>query len=125
VEVIGPVLKETDFPMEKWPQVKEMILGHVYYQPALESLQAKAFRDADILDFLGAIGAARIFAITQEPGEVNPTLNNPFAILNKFVVSMAGKCSLKTSQDEALKREKELKLILESIAKQSFDGKAL
>ena len=55
-ELAEPLLRQWGFPMEKWPLVKELILGHNYYAPAPAGRAALAFRDADILDFLRSIG---------------------------------------------------------------------
>ena len=125
VELIEPLLKEWKFPMEKFDQVKEMILGHTYYGEKPKSLQAQAFRDADILDFLGTIGVARILAIAQEPGRSDGTLSPPVSILKSFSKSMADKCSLQACAKIAEPRKAELDQFLQSLDLQSFSGKAL
>jgi len=51
-QVIEPLLPAWGFPIQKWSQVKEMILGHTYYGPAPASREALAFRDADYSRFL-------------------------------------------------------------------------
>lgn len=125
VELIEPLLQKWGFPMQKFTQVKEMILGHTYYGPKPESQPALAFRDADILDFLGAIGIARILAITQEPGRTDGTLTPVVNILKSFAKSLPGKCSLKACVTIAEPRKKELDQFLLNLDEQSFSGKAL
>lgn len=124
-QVIEPVLASAGFPMEKWPEVKEMIIGHVYYKPAQGSFATRAFRDADILDFLGTIGAARIFAITQEPGSQDKSLSATMKILQNFVNTLPAKCSLKACHKIANKRQLELLTILKNLDYQSLRGTAL
>lgn len=125
VELIEPLLQKWGFPMKKFMQVKEMILGHTYYGPKPESQSAQAFRDADILDFLGAIGIARILAITQDPDRTDGTLAPTVNILKSFTKALPGQCSLKACQVIAEPRKKELDQFLLNLDAQSFGGKAL
>ncbi|MES2801218.1 MAG: HD domain-containing protein [Bdellovibrionota bacterium] len=124
VQIIEPLLTQWGFPMEKFAQVKEMILGHTYYGPKPESQQAQAFRDADIIDFLGAIGVARIIAITQE-GRMDGNLTSTVNILKNFTKTLPEKCSLQACKVMAEPRKKELDLFLLNLDTQSFGGKAL
>lgn len=125
VELIEPLLTKWGFPMQKFAQVKEMILGHTYYGPKPESQQAQAFRDSDILDFLGAIGVARILAITQEPGRTDGTLTPTVNILKSFTKALPDKCSLQACKVMAEPRKKELDQFLLNLDTQSFGGTAL
>ncbi len=125
VALIEPLLKEWNFPMDKFEQVKEMILGHNYYGEKPKSIQAQAFRDADLLDFLGTIGVARILAITLEPGRTDATLNPPVNILKSFLKALPSKCSLNACSPIADTRKNELEQFLKNLDLQSFGGKAL
>lgn len=124
VEVAEPLLAQWGFPAEKWPAVKEMILGHTYYEAAPTAPAAQAFRDADIVDFLGAIGAARILAVTQEGGK-NGSLSSATDILTDFANTMPQKCSLLTCKEIAAERKLELQNFIEALIHESMDGKAL
>jgi len=123
-QVIEPLLPEWGFPMQKWSQVKEMILGHTYYGPAPTSREALAFRDADILDFLGSVGVARMLAVTEEAG-FDGTLKTTVDTLKGFAKTMAAKCSLRTCQELAKPREEELNRFLRDLDGETFSGKAL
>jgi uncharacterized protein len=125
VEVVEPLLPKWGFPMTKWPQVKEMILGHVYYGPAPSSLPAQAFRDADVIDFLGSMGVARILAITTEAGHASPVLKPLVDTLKSFANSMPGKCSLKACAEMAAPRKIEMQRFLNELDAESFSGLAL
>lgn len=124
VQIIEPLLSKWGFPMDKFVHVKEMILGHTYYGPKPGSQQAQAFRDADIIDFLGAIGAARIIAITQE-GRMDGNLTSTVNILKNFTKALPEKCSLQACKAMAEPRKKELDQFLLNLDTQSFGGKAL
>jgi uncharacterized protein len=65
LELVDPILAEAGFPQEKVALVRTIISHHMYFSdPAGQPAEAVLFRDADTLDFLGAIGVTRIFALT-------------------------------------------------------------
>jgi len=122
VQVIEPLLPQWRFPMEKWPAVKDMILGHTYYGPLPSLAISKAFRDADILDFLGNIGTARILAITQDPIMGKPTLQPMLDTLTDFTQSMPPKCSYSTCRSMAGPRVVEMLAFLKGLSLESING---
>jgi uncharacterized protein len=62
--VVDTVLKGTGFPMEKIDAVRAAIRTHMYYRdPA--AAEALYLHDADALDWLGAVGIARIMALVD------------------------------------------------------------
>lgn len=122
-ELSDAILQPTGFPMEKLPQVKEMILGHTYYGPVPQSKAAFLFRDADILDFLGTIGIARILAITEE--SKNPALASTVGLINSFITDLPPKISSPMAQNLAKKRTLEMKSFIQSLGLYTYGGKAL
>jgi uncharacterized protein len=125
VEVIEPLLPGWGFPMSKWPQVKEMILGHTYYGPKPISKAALAFRDADVLDFLGAIGVARILAVTEEAGFSDGTLKPTVGTLKDFAQTMKAKCSLAWCTQLAGPKQEKLEKFLSDLSAETFNQSAL
>ena len=65
VELAEPFLTDAGFPMTKFPAVRAAILGHMYDKEP-EGPEAIVLHDADALDFLGALGAARLLAATGD-----------------------------------------------------------
>lgn len=63
VEVVEQLLTMVGFPMEKLDLVKCIIGGHMYYSDPGDCPEAVVFHDADTLDFMGAIGIARLLSI--------------------------------------------------------------
>ncbi len=122
-QVVEPLLPTWGFPMEKWPAVKDMILGHIYYGVAPASLQSQAFRDADIVDFLGVIGAARIFAVAEEEKGTDTTLKPSVQLLRNFVKTMPGLCSLSACKPLAAERAQELTRLLDRLDVETYSGK--
>jgi len=64
----GPILQRAGFPMQKLAAVQAAERGHMYYSDAGTQPEAIVLHDADSLDFLGDIGAARLIALTGEHG---------------------------------------------------------
>jgi uncharacterized protein len=63
VQVVGDILAATDYPPEKIPLVKDIILGHTFQARPTSPLEAVLFHDADILDFIGYIGVTRLLSL--------------------------------------------------------------
>ena len=66
-DIVDTVLKGTGFPMAKIDAVRGAIRTHMYYrEPA--GPEALYLHDADALDWLGAIGVARVIALVDPNG---------------------------------------------------------
>jgi uncharacterized protein len=50
--------------MEKWPAVREAIIGHMHDKTPGKGNEAIALHDADTVDFLGSVGVARRLSVT-------------------------------------------------------------
>jgi len=66
-EKLELVLGGTDFPKAKLEAVREACRGHMFGQDA-KSPEARYLHDADALDWLGAIGVARLIALVDPKG---------------------------------------------------------
>jgi HD superfamily phosphodiesterase len=66
-DLIGTILKGTGFPMTKVDAVRGAIRTHMYYRDPIGP-EALYLHDADALDWLGAIGVARIFGLVDPQG---------------------------------------------------------
>src|SRR5271169_5175532 len=65
--VVDTVLKGTGFPMAKIDGVRAAIRTHMYYRDP-QAPEALYLHDADALDWLGAIGVARVMALVDPNG---------------------------------------------------------
>jgi uncharacterized protein len=65
--VVDTILKGTGFPMAKIDGVRAAIRTHMYYRDP-QGPEALYLHDADALDWLGAIGVARIIALVDPNG---------------------------------------------------------
>ncbi|HME41046.1 MAG TPA: HD domain-containing protein [Steroidobacteraceae bacterium] len=65
--IVDTILKGTGFPMAKIDAVRAAIRTHMYYRDPVGP-EALYLHDADALDWLGAIGVARIMALVDPNG---------------------------------------------------------
>jgi HD superfamily phosphodiesterase len=65
--VVDTVLADTGFPMEKVEAVRGAIRTHMFDRDPVGP-EAKYLHDADALDWLGAVGVARILALVDPNG---------------------------------------------------------
>lgn len=126
VEVVGDLLKGTGFPMDKLPAVQSAIRTHMFSRDPVGS-EAIYLHDADALDWLGAIGVARLTA-TVDPTGASGGAPNGAAVVQALranldavpsrVISKAGKALVP-------ERSAFLKQYLEVLASETDDFKAL
>jgi HD superfamily phosphodiesterase len=122
-DIVGTILKGTGFPMAKLDAVRAAIRTHMYYRDPVLA-EAIYLHDADALDWLGAIGVARIMALV-EPNGGDP--NGPKAVkmleenLSKVpsrIVSPAGRAMMP-------QRKSELEQFLKDLRRESDNLRTL
>jgi uncharacterized protein len=96
---IDIVLKGTNFPTDKLEAVRGAIRTHMYYRMPVGP-EATYLHDADALDWLGAIGIARVLALADPHGQ-SPTVPDEVALIEKnmkvvpqHIVSSAGRSQI-------------------------------
>ncbi len=114
------ILRAAGFPMEKFPHVAAAMRGHMYYSDPGTVPEAIVLHDADSLDFLGAIGEARIISLTGANGE---STAKEVATLRTFVKEIPPKLITKTAQRMGAERVAELQSFLDAWQRETFDGK--
>src|SRR6516225_1569730 len=94
--VVDTILKGTGFPSAKIDAVRNAIRTHMFNRTPVGP-EALYLHDADALDWLGAIGVARIFGLVDPHGgsptgpEAVPELESNLAKVPPRVLSPAGK----------------------------------
>jgi hypothetical protein len=102
---VEPVLKDAGFPMAKLEAVQGAIRTHMFDRDPVGP-EALYLHDADALDWLGAIGAARIFGLVDPNGakpqgpDVVPMLESNLAKVPARVLSPAGRAVVGRYKDE-------------------------
>lgn len=121
-QVVESILGPAGFPMEKLEAVKQAILTHSYYEKAKpQTPEAVLLHDADTLDFMGAIGVARLLAVAgKEKGLDDPKTS--VALLTKFAKDLRGKIYGGIfSQKLAEERTQEMKVFLKAVEVETFE----
>jgi uncharacterized protein len=94
--IVESILKNTGFPMKKLDAVRGAIRTHMFDRNPVGP-EALYLHDADALDWLGAVGVARVFGLVDPKGgnptgpEVVPMLESNLAKVPPRVLSPAGK----------------------------------
>lgn len=118
----GAILRAAGFPMEKLPAVQAAERGHMYYSDPGALPEAIVLHDADSLDFLGEIGAARMLSLTGEKAE---GFARAVKALRSFVHDIPPRLVTKTAQRIGAQRAAALEAFLDQLTAQTFGGQAL
>jgi uncharacterized protein len=116
------MLQGTGFPMQKLAAVQAAESGHMFYSDAGNDPNAIVLHDADSLDFLGDIGAARLIALT---GEKAPSFAPAVRTLRGFLKSIPPRLITRTARRIGALRAAELESLLDKLQAESFDGNAM
>ena len=114
-EIVDTILKNTGFPMKKIDAVRGAIRTHMYDRTPVGP-EALYLHDADALDWLGAIGVARIFGLVDPKGgnptgpEVVPMLESNLTKVPARVLSPAGKARVPERQEQLASFLRQLRL---------------
>lgn len=112
-----PVLRAAGFPMRKFPSVQAAMRGHMYYSNPGTQPEAIVLHDADSLDFLGAIGAARMLALA---GPRSPSFEPEIRTLQGFVRSIPPRLITKTAKRIGAVRAAQLSRFIDDVQAESF-----
>ena len=124
IQLVDSVLRDAGFPMQKAALVKEIIDHHQYYRPADTLAVAKLLRDADILDFLGAIDVARILSLTTRE-KFAPDLPHAVEAIRQNMLQMPGLLQTAAAKREGERRVAEMRRYLDDLASETDSLKTL
>lgn len=106
------ILQRAGFPMEKLPAVQAAERGHMYYSDPGTQTEAILLHDADSLDFLGDMGAARMISLTGENAE---SFDGAIKSLRKFVHDIPPRLITATARKMGAARAAELQRFLDAL----------
>jgi uncharacterized protein len=124
IQVVDTVLREAGFPMEKSALVKEIIDHHQYYRPPDTVAVAILFRDADILDFMGAIDVARIVSLTGRE-KFTPDLPHAIDVVRQQLHDMPGRLQTAAAKQEGERRAAEMRQFLDALTQETDSLRSL
>lgn len=110
------VLQQDGFPMQKFAAVQAAERTHMYYRNPGSAPASIVLHDADSLDFLGDIGAARLIALT---GEKAPSFSPAVKQLRQLLQAIPPRLVTKAARAIGAQRAAELNAFLRSLQKES------
>lgn len=121
--VVDTVLQGTGFPMEKIDAVREAIRTHMYYRDPVGP-EAVYLHDADALDWLGAIGVARIMALVDPHGG-NPDAPKAVAMLTDNLNKVPARILSPAGRARISERKAELEKFLADLKRETDELRTL
>jgi uncharacterized protein len=119
VEIAEPLLRETGFPTEKLPAVRDAILGHMHDKAPGSRAESIVLHDADTLDFLGTIGVARRLSVTGEASDISGGL----ARIREFADKLPARLVTPTAKAMAIPRISEMGQFLAQLEAETAKGR--
>jgi HD domain len=121
--LVDTVLKDTGFPMNKIEAVRGAIRTHMYYRDPVGP-EALYLHDADALDWLGAIGVARIIALVDPHGG-NPDSQKAVGMLADNLAKVPSRVLSPAGRARVPERQAELEKFLADLKRESDSFKTL
>jgi hypothetical protein len=121
--LVDTVLKGSGFPMEKIDAVRGAIRTHMYYRDPVGP-EALYLHDADALDWLGAIGVARIIALVDPHGG-NPDAPKAVAMLTDNLTKVPSRVLSPAGRARVPERKAELEKFLADLKRETDDLRTL
>ncbi|MGA7541165.1 MAG: HD domain-containing protein [Steroidobacteraceae bacterium] len=116
------MLQGTGFPMRKLAAVQAAERGHMFYSTPGSDPNAIVLHDADSLNFLGDLGAARLIALT---GEKAPSFAPAVKTLRGFLTQIPPRLITRTAQRIGAERAAELRSFLDRLQAETADGRVM
>jgi hypothetical protein len=117
--LVDTVLKGTGFPMEKIDAVRGAIRTHMYYRDPVGA-EALYLHDADALDWLGAVGVARIMALVDPHGG-NPDAPKAVGMLTDNLNKVPSRVLSPAGRARVPERKAELEKFLSDLKRETDD----
>ncbi len=114
---VDEVLKNTGFPLAKLDAVRAAIRTHMYYRDPVGP-EAIYLHDADTLDWLGAIGVARMLALSDAKGG-RPTGPDQVAAIKDNLAKTPGRVVSPAGRTLAAPRKAEAEAFLEQLRQET------
>lgn len=121
--IVGSLLEGTGFPMVKIGAVQGAIRTHMFERQPVGP-EALYLHDADALDWLGAIGVARIFGLV-DPNGGQPDGPAALKMLQDFLKRVPPRILSKAGQALRPERVRELRDFLQRLEKETADFRTL
>jgi hypothetical protein len=121
--VAAKVLADAGFPMQKLPAVQGAIITHMFDREP-KGPEALYLHDADALDWLGAVGAARILALI-DPNGGEPDGPKAVKMLDENLAAVPGRVLSPAGKKRRPALEAELRSFMKALRRETDDLKRL
>jgi uncharacterized protein len=115
------ILRNARFPVAKIPAVQAAERTHMYYMKPDSDPASIVLHDADSLDFLGAIGAARMIALT---GDKAASFAPAVRALRMFLKAIPPRLITRSARRIGRQRVAELRAFLSELKSETRNGAA-
>jgi HD superfamily phosphodiesterase len=122
-DTVDTILKGTGFPAAKIDAVRGAIRTHMFYREPVGP-EALYLHDADALDWLGAIGVARIFGLV-DPHGADPTGPKAASMLEDNLAKVPARVLSPAGRARLPQRQAELERFLKDLKRESDDFRTL
>lgn len=114
------ILPETGFAPEKVELVSRIIREHSFEGESRDTAEARVLRDADMLEFLGAVGLMRLLSLVYLEEWV-PEPRAAIALAMQFAEDLPPKLFYGTSCEIAMRRLEETRSFVESLGTETAE----
>lgn len=114
-QLADQILTPMGFPLEKLPLVRDIVRGHMFYAKPAMPVEAVIFHDADVLDYMGAIGIMRLLS-TVGRDEWTPNTKKTIALIRRFSQELPGRLHTLKGQQIGHQRQMEMDAYINALA---------
>ncbi|MFB0537924.1 MAG: HD domain-containing protein [Anaerolineae bacterium] len=118
VQVTEEILNSIGFPLDRTSLVRDVIRGHMFYANPAPQIEAVIFHDADVLDFMGAIGVARLLSIVGLD-DWTPDLKSAIELIQRFSRELPEKLHTPQARQMGKVRHAEMEMFLTSLSNET------
>lgn len=118
------MLVSVSFPSGKIPLVKKIIRGHMFYAKPHSSTEAVIFRDADILDYMGAVGIARMLS-TVGVDDWTPDMATAVSLIQRFSHELPDHLRTRPAKKIGKVRQAEMATFLAALSRETEELETL
>jgi hypothetical protein len=122
-QIVGALLEGTGFPMSKIDALRGAIRTHMFERDPIGP-EAIYLHDADALDWLGAIGVARVFGLVDPNGGM-PDGSAAVKRLETYLANVPARIISPAGKARSPELARELELFLQNLRAESADLRSL
>lgn len=117
-EFCEEVLKPMGFPEDKAIVTRDVILGHMFYVSPEMKEEVVIFRDADILDYLGYVGIARMLAMVKDD-DWTPDTVSAIDLIRSFSTELSQELYTSSAKTIGHVRSLEMEMFLKGLSSET------